>query len=280
MRIALLASGSSGNSLLVQSGSTSVLVDAGISARRLSQAARAAGTDLHSLSAVLITHGHADHVSGLAALPRASAAPVYATQGTLREIDRFLAGGRTAVAVAAGRPFDVGELAVSPFGVSHDAAEPVGFSISDGVHCMTVATDLGTVSAEVREHLATADCVVLECNHDERMLLDGPYPWHLKQRILADTGHLSNGVASREIERMGLGPLSVLILAHLSRRNNTPDLALEAAAGALERSGRPDVEVLVGEQFGVVGPIDMAVAERPGAALASRGTGRQCTESR
>lgn len=280
MRIALLASGSSGNSLLVQSGSTSVLVDAGISARRLSQAARAAGTDLHSLSAVLITHGHADHVSGLAALPRASAASVYATQGTLREIDRFLTGGRPAVAVAAGRPFDVGELAVSPFDVSHDAAEPVGFSISDGVHRVTVATDLGTVSDEVREHLGTADCVVLECNHDERMLLDGPYPWHLKQRILGDTGHLSNGAAAREIERMGHGPLSVLILAHLSRRNNTPDLALEAAVGALERAGRPDVEVLVGDQFEVVGPIDTAVAGRPGAALASRGTGRRCTESR
>lgn len=280
MRIALLASGSSGNSLLVQSGSTSVLVDAGVSARRLSQAARAAGAELHSLSAVLVTHGHADHVSGLQALPKACAAPVYSTPGTLREIDRYLTGDRTAVAVAAGRPFDVGELVVSPFDVSHDAAEPVGFSISDGVHCVTVATDLGTVSDEVREHLAAADCVVLECNHDERMLLDGPYPWHLKQRILGDTGHLSNAAASREIERMGLGPLSVLILAHLSRRNNTPDLALEAAAGALERAGRTDVAVLVGDQFEVVGPIDAAVAGRPGAALAARGTGRRCTESR
>jgi phosphoribosyl 1,2-cyclic phosphodiesterase len=205
---------------------------------------------------------------------------VYATEGTLREIDRFLTNGRAVVAVSAGRPFDVGELAVSAFAVSHDAAEPVGFSISDGVHRVTVATDLGTVDDEVREHLATADCVVLECNHDERMLLDGPYPWHLKQRILADTGHLSNAAASREIERMGRGPLSLLILAHLSRRNNTPDLALEAAAGALDRAGRPDVEVLVGEQFDVVGPMDAVVAGRPGAALAARGTGRRCTESR
>jgi phosphoribosyl 1,2-cyclic phosphodiesterase len=278
MRIALLASGSSGNSLLVQSGSTSVLVDAGMSARRLSQAACAAGSDLRSITAVLVTHGHTDHVSGLAALPRTSAASVYATEGTLREIDRFLTGGRTAVAVAADRPFDVGDLVVSPFGVSHDAAEPVGFSISDGVHRLTVATDLGTVDDPVREHLGTADCVVLECNHDERMLLDGPYPWSLKRRILADTGHLSNGAASREIERMGSGPISVLVLAHLSRRNNTPDLAFEAAAGALERAGRSDVEVLVGEQFGVVGPIDTAVAVRPAAALASRGTGRRCTE--
>jgi phosphoribosyl 1,2-cyclic phosphodiesterase len=277
MRIALLASGSSGNSLLVQSGSTSVLVDAGISARRLSRAARDAGADLHSLSAVLITHGHSDHVTGLAALPRACAAPVYATRGTLGEIGRFLTAGRTAVAVAAGRPFDVGELVVRPFDVSHDAAEPAGFSISDGVHRVTVATDLGAVSDEVREHLATADCAVLECNHDERMLMDGPYPWHLKQRILSDTGHLSNAAASREIERMGAGPLSVLLLAHLSSTNNTPDLALDAAAAALDRAGRADIEVLVGEQLGVVGPIDMA-AGGPGAALASRGTGSRCTE--
>ncbi len=280
MRIALLASGSSGNSLLVQSGSTTVLVDAGISARRLAQAVRAAGADLHSLSAVLVTHGHADHVSGLAALPRASAAPVCATRGTLGEIDRFLSGGRPAVTIAPGVPFDLQDLTVSPFDVSHDAAEPVGFSITDGVHRVTVATDLGTVSDEARGHLAAADCVVLECNHDERMLLDGPYPWYLKQRILGDTGHLSNAAASREIERMSCGPLSTLVLAHLSRRNNTPGLALEAAAGALERAGRPDVEVLVGDQFEVVGPIDTAVTGRPGATLAEREAGRRCTESR
>lgn len=280
MRIALLASGSSGNSLLVQSGSTSVLVDAGISARRLSQAARAAGTDLRALSAVLVTHGHSDHVSGLAALPRTSTAPVYATRGTLREIDRFLTAGLPAVTVVAGRPFDVGELVVSPFDVSHDAAEPVGFSISDGTHRVAVATDLGTVSDEIRGHLATADCVVLECNHDERMLLDGPYPWHLKERILADTGHLSNAAASREIERLGSGPLSALVLAHLSRRNNTPDLAFEAATDALERVGRPDVEVLVGDQFEVVGPVDTAIAGRSGAAPAPHGMGRRCAESR
>lgn len=280
MRIALLASGSSGNSLLVQSGSTSVLVDAGISARRLSQTARAAGVDLHSLSAVLVTHGHGDHVSGLAALPRASAAPVCATPGTLAEIGRFLTGGRPAVAIATGRTFDLEDLTVSPFDVSHDAAEPVGFSISDGVHRVTVATDLGTVSDEARGYLAAADCVVLECNHDERMLLDGPYPWYLKQRIMADTGHLSNAAAAREVERMSYGPLSTLVLAHLSRRNNTPGLALEAAVGALERVGRSDVEVLVGDQFEMVGPIDTAVTGRPGATLAPREAGRRCTESR
>lgn len=262
MRITLLASGSSGNSLLVHSGSTRVLVDAGISARRLTRAVRAAGAEPRAVSGVLVTHGHSDHVSGLPALGAHGDIPVYATPGTLDEIGRFMTGGCRAVPVSPGAAFDVGDLSVTAFGVSHDAAEPVGFTVSDGACRVTVATDLGTVGDEVREHLMVADCAVLEFNHDERMLLDGPYPWHLKQRILADTGHLSNGAASREIERMAGGPLSALVLAHLSRRNNTPDLALGAAAEALARAGRDDVSVYVGAPSDAVGPIEVAAARR------------------
>ena len=263
MRIALLASGSSGNSLLIRSGRTSVLVDAGISARRLSRSVRESGADPGAIGAVLVTHEHSDHVCGLPVLARETRVPVIATAGTLREIGPALPACCETSVVSAGARFDVWDLTVSVFPVSHDAAEPVGFSITDGAHRVAVATDLGMVGPDAREHLRAADCVVLECNHDERMLLDGPYPWHLKQRVLGDTGHLSNGAASREIERLGDGPLSTLVLAHLSRRNNTPDLAHEAAAGALRRAGRPDVSVLVAAPFAVVGPFDAAgVSER------------------
>jgi phosphoribosyl 1,2-cyclic phosphodiesterase len=183
---------------------------------------------------------------------------VVATAGTLREVAPALPRGCATTVVSAGAEFDVGDLTVSVFAVSHDAAEPVGYSVSDGERRVAVATDLGVVGPDAREHLLAADCVVLEHNHDERMLLDGPYPWHLKQRILGDAGHLSNGAASREIERLSDGPLATLVLAHLSRRNNTPDLAHEAAVGALERAGRTDVRVLVGDPFAVVGPFEAA----------------------
>jgi phosphoribosyl 1,2-cyclic phosphodiesterase len=279
MRIALLASGSSGNALLVQAGSTSVLVDAGISARRLSRTLRQSGVEADSVDAVLLTHGHADHTNGLGTLSARHAHPVYATQGTLGEVAWRLAEGCPVRAVVPGRPFAVGELEVLPFEVSHDSAEPVGFSISDGRARVTVATDLGTVSPPVRRHLSSSDCVVLESNHDEKMLLDGPYPWHLKQRILADTGHLSNGAAAREIERVAGGPLRVLVLAHLSRRNNTPALALAAAREALDRAARPDVTVTVGDQFEVVGPLD-ATSGVPQTGQLALDVGERCTRSR
>ena len=265
MQIAVLASGSSGNAILVSSGGSSILVDAGISARRARAAASDAGFELQSLEAILVTHEHADHVTGLAPLARRFRLPVYATPGTHRALRRRLSGHELRGFVEAGRELRLGDLAVRAFVTSHDCKEPVGFTIADGQHSVAIATDLGMVGRAVRQHLSTADCIVLEFNHDERMLLDGRYPWPLKKRIMSNVGHLSNDAAAAELAALAEAPVSELVLAHLSEENNAPGLAKRAAEEALERAGRGDVTVHVSSQRTVLGPIELgARGERSG----------------
>ncbi len=257
MRIAVLASGSSGNAILVSAGETSVLVDAGISARRVTAAAGEVGVDARSLEAVLVTHEHADHVSGLGPVARRFRLPVCATPGTHRALGSRLSGHDLRMFVEPGREFRLGDLAVRAFATSHDCAEPVGFSITDGRHRVAIATDLGVVGRAVRRHLSDADCIVLEFNHDERMLIDGSYPWPLKKRIMSNVGHLSNEAAAAELAALADAPVSKLVLAHLSEENNDPGLALAAAAEALARAGREDVDIHVSSQRTVLGPMEV-----------------------
>ena len=258
MRVAVLASGSSGNAILVSADDTHLLVDAGISARRVTRALHALDVRPEDLRAVLVTHEHGDHVSGLGPLVRRLHVPVYATRGTLGRIRRLIKGGGAAVVVDAGSTFEVGTVNVSPFAVSHDCVDPVGYSFDDGGVRVVVATDLGVVGRSVRDHLSRADCIVLESNHDERMLLDGPYPWHLKRRILSNTGHLSNDAAAREIDLLCSGRLSSLVLAHISHENNRPDLAVAAAAAILDRRGRTDVAVTAASRDEPTDPVEIA----------------------
>jgi phosphoribosyl 1,2-cyclic phosphodiesterase len=273
----VLASGSSGNAILISSNSTSVLVDAGISARRLTRAARELGVPADSIDAVLVTHEHSDHVAGLSTLTRRLELPVVASRGTHAAIRPRVAGSSERVEVEAGREYEIGDLTIAPFATSHDCEEPLGFTIADGACRAAIATDLGVVGRNVRRHLLEADCAVLEFNHDERMLLEGSYPWHLKQRILSNVGHLSNATAANELVRAGDAPLSLLILAHLSDENNEADLARESARGALERAGRSDVRVLVAHRSETLGPI--AVGEHRGAPSDEprEGAGVPCT---
>ncbi len=276
MRIAVLASGSSGNSLVVSSGGTSVLVDAGISYKRTAEAMEGSGIDAETLRGVLVTHEHSDHVQGLGPVSRRLGLTVYASAGTHDRCAGRVGRCPERVVVEAGEEFEIGELAVFPFALSHDCAEPIGYSLSDGRHRVAIATDLGVVGGSVRHHLAIADCVVLEFNHDERMLIDGTYPWHLKRRIMSNVGHLSNGFAARELERLADGPMSTLILAHISRENNTPDLALATARAVLEQSGRPDVNVVPALQNEWLAPLE--VGWRAGGSEAyEREPGTQCT---
>ncbi len=276
MKVAVLASGSSGNAIWVSSGSTGVLIDAGVSARRVASAAEGLGLDTGMLEAVLVTHEHSDHVSGLGPVSRRFELPVYATSGTHRAMDGRLGKCRERAVVEPGTEFRVGDLAVSPFSVSHDCAEPVGYTLTDGHDRVAIATDLGVVTHPVRHHLSEADCVVLEFNHDERMLRDGDYPWRLKQRIASRSGHLSNEAAARELVTLVDGPISFLVLAHLSRENNTPSLALETASEALERAGRSDVRVLLADQEQATGPVCLGSDAGAGGA-ATMGVQVTCT---
>jgi phosphoribosyl 1,2-cyclic phosphodiesterase len=314
VRFTVLASGSKGNSTIVSGGRTRILVDAGLSCRELFRRMKLAGEDPETLDAVILTHEHTDHVSGLAVTARRLGIPVYFTEGTHRAWMRWLtprrqmthaqwvelcrrqaaerqAEAETAqfdptaeseeldtvpVSVAdpsetlafetqvepatdpgpdaaipvpsrkvdptwlpsveyfkAGQAFEIGDIAVSPFTIPHDAADPVGFVFrSEGVR-LALATDLGYIPPNVKQQLKGVDLLLLESNHDLEMLRDGPYPWSVKQRVLSRVGHLSNETAAAYLENEYDGQAAYVILAHLSESNNLPELARVAAERAL-----------------------------------------------
>ncbi len=235
LSVRCLGSGSSGNALLVEAGATAVVVDCGIGARALASGLRAAGLATTNVAAVLLTHEHADHVR---ALPQVLKAGVHlvATAGTARAAD--LPVGRTEI-VYAGRSVAVDAIEVTPLPVSHDAAEPCGFHLrADGI-AVTVVTDLGRGDAALHDHLAEADLIVLEANHDEAMLRAGPYPTHLKRRVLSPSGHLSNadcGALLAAALRGAKAPPTIW-LAHLSSTNNLPALAQQTVQRSLASHG-------------------------------------------
>jgi phosphoribosyl 1,2-cyclic phosphodiesterase len=270
MRMTVLASGSKGNSTLVSSSRTRILVDAGLSCRELLKRMQMANEDPAAIDALLITHEHQDHVQGVAVLARKLGVPVYFTQATHRAWVRWmtpqkrltyaewLARRQQAVEVevedpeclpakeeadpcrlpgveyfAAGTGFCIGDIAVTPFTIPHDAADPVGFVFeADGVR-MAIATDLGYMPPNVKMAIRNCDVLMLESNHDLEMLRDGPYPWSVKQRVMSRVGHLSNEAASDFLEKNYDGNASYVVLAHLSECNNLPELARVTAGRAL-----------------------------------------------
>jgi phosphoribosyl 1,2-cyclic phosphodiesterase len=231
--VGVLGSGSRGNAVYVSDGTTSILVDAGFSAREIERRMRSLGLEPGRLDAVLVTHEHTDHVRGIARLARRHRLPVYLTAGTragapslqeLPELPTF----------SCGREFRIGSLAVRPFSIAHDARDPAGFTIgADGLR-IGIATDLGHATALVKEHLRGCRLLILEANHDPQLLLDGPYPWYLKQRIRGRNGHLSNRASGEVLAEIRHAGLEHVILAHLSETNNRPEIALAETARALE----------------------------------------------
>lgn len=330
----VLASGSKGNSTVIASGRTRVLVDAGLSCRELLRRMAMVGEEAGKLDAILITHEHIDHVAGVPVMARRLGIPVYWTEGTHRAwvqmvtpkakmtygkwLERvqaeklrraeavaggeFVAGeeqsGNTEVAedrqqraqsgvvaevaassdasedegetkvdpaylprvefFAAGKPFVIGDLVVSPFSIPHDAADPCGFVFeADGVR-MGLATDLGYVPANVKAALKRLDALLLESNHDLEMLRDGPYPWSVKQRVLSRVGHLSNDATAEFLERDYDGGAAYIVLGHLSESNNQPELARLSAERAI--AGRGTLlgnRVLLASQGEPLSPIDL-----------------------
>jgi len=224
VKVCALGSGSTGNALLVEGPEGLILVDAGLSWRELKARASRGGFSLAHLKAVVLTHEHADHVRGLETLARRGI-PVFATGGTLRAL------GLEGTAVVPG--MELAGLRIFPFPVSHDAAEPVGYRFECNGLRLGLATDLGQVTPEVMRHLHGCQTVVLEANHDLGMLLAGPYPWPLKTRIMGPYGHLANDAAGQALRTLQ-GQARAVLLAHLSQENNTPALALETVALALD----------------------------------------------
>ena len=236
----MLASGSRGNSAIVASVSTRILVDAGISCRETFKRMKAAGEEPHALSAILITHEHSDHVYGLATLAKKLRVPVFMTGATHQvwaQAVRDEKGERPEVArlelFASGHSFQVGDIQVTPFTIPHDAADPVGFTFRAEGAKIGFATDLGYLPASVRDHLRGCDVLVIESNHDVEMLRGGPYPWSVKQRVMSRVGHLSNEALAEFFASDYDGAAAYVVLAHLSEQNNHPAIARGAAEKAL-----------------------------------------------
>ena len=236
MTVTTLASGSSGNSILVSHGDTHLLVDCGISCLRIKKALAALGLSPADLSGILITHEHADHVHSVAQISEAYNIPVFANAVTMSALKRKtgLKGGYYFEDTT---PFTLLGLEIRPFRTSHDAVYPVGYSLLDGDSKFTYATDLGYFSPTVKENVKGADLVLIESNHDVNMLLNGPYPRHLKERILSNRGHLSNLCCAEAIREMMDAGTKKFILGHLSEQNNTFELARDTTIELLSKSG-------------------------------------------
>ncbi len=234
-RFCPLFSGSSGNSSYLGSRSAGVLIDAGVSARRLEGRMKLCGIDPLAVGGILVTHEHSDHICGLRVFAKRYGLPVYGSEGTIRAISGSLEGVEL-IDIKSGA--EISGMEVRPFPISHDCLQPTGYRVhtSDG-RDFCLATDLGYLSLEVKENLLGCDLVVLESNHDIEMLRNGPYPYHLKRRILSDRGHLSNAACAGFLPELLKSGVRRYMLAHLSDTNNTPRLALETSLSVLVQAG-------------------------------------------
>ena len=233
MRFASLGSGSQGNALLIESGATRVLLDCGFEPDEIESRLSRVGIEASSLDAVIVTHEHGDHGGGVAKLASRYDIRVYLTRGTFSALSSEGHAIARRVFVDPYTPFAIGAIEVTPYTVPHDAREPVQFVLGDGAVKLGVLTDAGHPTRHIIEALSGVDALVLECNHDLDMLLAGPYPKWLKQRIAGRLGHLANAASAAIVQAMDCGNLKHVIAAHLSKQNNTPELARAALAGAL-----------------------------------------------
>lgn len=234
--VCVLASGSRGNSTYITDGSTSILVDAGLSGAEIERRLTSKGISPDSLDAILISHEHSDHIHGAGVLSRRYNIPVYINPKT-REASSSRIGTLDLISYfECGSLFNIKTLTVHPFSISHDAIDPSGFTISKNGIKIGMATDLGIATSLVKEHLKDCDLLIIEANHDSDMLINGPYPWHLKQRVKSRTGHLSNLDAKELLQEIIHPGLKHVILAHLSQKNNMPQKAEDEMVSLLPTS--------------------------------------------
>jgi len=243
MRICSIASGSSGNCIYVGSDDTHIIIDCGISGKRLVSGIQDMGLEMDDIDAVLVTHEHSDHIKGLGVISRKFGLPIYTAKKTfdavlvspgIGEIDASLLNE-----ISPQKEFVIGDLNITPFSISHDAADPVGFRIGCGRKSCAVATDMGTFDSLIVSRLLNLDTVLLESNHDVNMLEAGRYPYPLKRRILSDRGHLSNEMAGHLLNEILHDDMKHIILGHLSAENNYPALAYETVCCEVTSSESP-----------------------------------------
>ncbi len=255
MRVAVLGSGSGGNSVVVESHGRRILIDVGFSCRQIEKRLEGLDVEAESIEALLLTHEHQDHCRGAAVFLKRHQIPVYATDGTfaaLASTPAFRKVDPATRTVRSGEPFEIHGheplFHVEAFGVPHDAREPVGFVVEDAAGCRVgLVADLGSRTQLAWGRLRDLDCLLLETNHDLSLLRSGPYPWHLKQRIASRHGHLSNGDAALGLPELVSDRLRAVVLYHLSETNNRPEAAAEEIGETLDRIGST-AEVMVTRQ--------------------------------
>lgn len=231
MRLCSITSGSSGNCIYVGSNNTHIIIDAGISGKRIENGLNSIGLKTSDMNGILVTHEHSDHISGLGVVARRYGIPIYGTRGTIQSIKRSKSLGTIPDGllneIKADDCFMIEDLVIDPFRVSHDAAEPVAYKVSHGDKSIGVVTDLGKYDDYTVDKLQGLDVLLLEANHDVNMLQVGAYPYYLKQRILGECGHLSNESSGRLLGKLLHDKLKSVILGHLSKENNYEELAYE-----------------------------------------------------
>ncbi|MCI8466503.1 MAG: MBL fold metallo-hydrolase [Lachnospiraceae bacterium] len=256
MRLVSIASGSSGNCIYVGTDSTHILIDAGISTKRIEAGLAGLGIKGSELSGILITHEHSDHIGGLRVFSRKNEIPIYTTKETYEGIltARSVGGlpGGLHRKIFPDEAFFIGDMKITPFSIDHDAAGPCAFRVDAGASSAAVVTDLGNYSQYTINHLLGLDAILLEANHDVRMLETGPYPYYLKRRIMGNRGHLSNDSAGRLLGEILHDGFKKALLGHLSKENNFADLAYETVR----------LEITTGENAYQGTDFDIAVADR------------------
>lgn len=267
LRVSILASGSSGNLTLLESGSTRILVDAGLGKRETLARLAAVEKYIDHLDAVVITHEHSDHCNGLPQVLGLWKTTLYVTEATMGSLQRILPDTfrkrlHGVESIQAGQHFSIGDIDVHAFAIPHDAVDPIGFTFRNDGTKVAVCTDLGYMPELVKVHLRETDCLILESNHDLDMLKVGPYPWVVKQRVLSRTGHLSNHAVSQYLsDPDGFDAYArYLVLAHVSQENNNPDLVKLSAEEALQRRPRESPfrgELMVASQTVPLKPLQL-----------------------
>ncbi|MDY6793582.1 MAG: MBL fold metallo-hydrolase [Thermodesulfobacteriota bacterium] len=232
LSVCMLASGSKGNATYVTDGSTSILIDAGLSGIEIQRRLDTKGLCPENLNAIIVSHEHSDHIQGVGVLSRRFNIPVYISHKT-KKASPQLGSIADLRYFECGTAFNINHLFLHPFSISHDAIDPAGFTVEKNETKIGIATDLGVSTLMVKQHLKECTLLILEANHDPDMLINGPYPWPLKQRIKSRTGHLSNHDSATLLKELLHDRLRHVVLAHLSEINNTPEKALSTVGSAL-----------------------------------------------
>lgn len=243
MKLCSIASGSSGNCIFAASDDTNLMIDAGISGKRMEQGLAEIGFAFRDIAGILITHEHSDHIGGLGVVSRRYGIPIYATKGTREAILKYKGVGEIPPElfqeIQPDKEFSIGDITVMPIAISHDAAQPTAFVLRQGRKSLGVMTDLGRYDGYILQKLQNLDVLLLEANHDVHMLEVGTYPYYLKQRILGDKGHLSNELSGQLLSEVLHDGFKMAVLGHLSKENNYERLAYETVRLEIDMSDSP-----------------------------------------